>query len=133
MKIICVENTFFSIAGTSEGSMANSTLTPAGLEAQIPTSSDPLSAGGTSVTSSLTQPLVADKLMWSPSAGARTENQAPSKGWEGVGAWGEVGGGNHQAQREGEEMGWRGRATAGGVCQGDCKRRVCGLHLLEPG
>lgn len=89
--------------------MANSSLVPASLEAQLPTSSDPLSAGGTSVTSSLTQPLVAEKLMWSPSAGPRTENQAPGEGGEGRGG-----------RREGERRGG-GKGEEGGGGEGSRK------------
>lgn len=67
----------------AEGSAANSSLDPSvSSESQFPASSVSLSvAGGTSVTASLTQPLVSDKLMWSPSAmptaAMKAENPTP--------------------------------------------------------
>lgn len=63
-----------SIGGTSEGSASMTPSTGVSLEAQLPTSSAPLFAGGTTVTS-LQQPL-ADKLMWSPSTPATTKKDS---------------------------------------------------------
>ena len=70
----------FPAAGASDVSVANSSLIPASLEAQLPTSSDPLSTGATSVTSSLTQPMVAEKLMWSPSTPTATRTDSTAAG-----------------------------------------------------
>ena len=61
--------------------MATSVLDPTtSSEAQLPISSDPLSSGGTAVTSSLTQPLMADKLMWSPSVPSAITAEHPGSG-----------------------------------------------------
>lgn len=68
-------------AVTSEGSIANSSLDPSNAsETEIPVTSDPLSVGGTPVTSSLTQPSVADKLMWSPSTPAALKAEQTTSG-----------------------------------------------------
>ena len=69
------------IVATSESSVITSSLdVSTSSEAQFSPSSDPLTSGGTLVTSSLTQPLMADKLMWSPSIPAGIKAEQPASG-----------------------------------------------------
>ena len=54
----------------SDGSLASASLDATTSEQQLASSTDPLPPSGgtdTHVTASLTQPLMSDKLMWSPS------------------------------------------------------------------